>query len=170
MGTRWVPVFKGDRSYSREVSTGPDNQGGAGGDAGGGDWRRGAPDNQGGGSSPGDGDGNAGGAAAWRGGATERTELPESGPYWLNPNLGSRNGGPAGVPAADPDDNGNKEIEDLRTKAAWAEFVDSVSNALNGAPRHALAQHITDSNQPGKAPGVSTSLAASGAGEPHSIN
>ena len=61
------------------------------------------------------------------------------------------------------------EIEDLRTKEAWVDFVGSVRDAIQGQPRHALAQHTTDSNQPGKARGVSGSLKASGADVLHEV-
>ena len=63
-----------------------------------------------------------------------------------------------------------KEIEDLRTFLAWTTFVSSVRLAIRDAPRHCLSQHVTDSCQPRKMPGVSVSLKSCGANEKHQIN
>ena len=54
--------------------------------------------------------------------------------------------GSAGVPTADPD--AMMEVEDLRTKQAWTDFMGAVRDAIAGEPRHALAQHITQACQP----------------------
>ena len=40
------------------------------------------------------------------------------------------------------------EVEDLRTKQAWTDFVGVVRDAIAGEPRHALAQHTTEAYQP----------------------
>ena len=74
--------------------------------------------------------------------------------------------GPPGVSTGGPDDAMN-EIEDLRTFQVWAEFVGKVREAIRGAPRHALAQHITTSKQPQRIDGVSVSLSSCGADEVH---
>ena len=62
------------------------------------------------------------------------------------------------------------EVEDLRTKQAWTDFVKLVHAAINGAVRPALSQHVTQACQPRKAEGVAGpggSLKASGADDPH---
>ena len=79
--------------------------------------------------------------------------------------------GSAGVPTADPD--AMMEVEDLRTKQAWADFMGVVRDAIAGEPRHALAQHITQACQPKQQPGVagvSGSLKASDADVPHEVH
>ena len=84
----------------------------------------------------GDGAGNLGGAQ--RDGAQ----------CWRRPSSPAGAGtGPSGVSTGGSYD-AMKEIEDLRTFQVWAEFVGKVREAITGAPRHALAQHITTSNQP----------------------
>ena len=40
------------------------------------------------------------------------------------------------------------EVEDLRTKQPWTDFVGVVHDAIAGEPRHALAQHVTQACQP----------------------
>ena len=63
-----------------------------------------------------------------------------------------------------------KEVEDLRTKPAWTDFVKDVRAAIKGGVRQALAQHTTTACQPKKAQGVagpSGSLKSSGADDPH---
>ena len=40
------------------------------------------------------------------------------------------------------------EVEDLRTKQAWADCMGVVFVAIAGEPRHALAQHFTQAYQP----------------------
>ena len=59
------------------------------------------------------------------------------------------------------------EIEDLRTFDMWTNFVSLVRDAIRGAPRHALAQHVTTSCQPQRMPGVCESLKSCGADEVH---
>ena len=53
--------------------------------------------------------------------------------------------GSAGVPTADPD--AMMEVEDLRTKQAWTDFMGAVRDAIAGEPRHALSQHIAQARQ-----------------------
>ena len=77
--------------------------------------------------------------------------------------------GPSGVYTGGPDDAMN-EIEDLRTFDMWTNFVSLVRDAIKGAPRHALAQHVTTSCQPHRMPGVSVSLNSCGADEVHQRN
>ena len=74
--------------------------------------------------------------------------------------------GPSGVYTGGPDDAMN-EIEDLRTFDMWTNFVSLVRDAIKGAPRHALAQHVTTSCQPRRMPAVSVSLKSCGADEVH---
>ena len=62
------------------------------------------------------------------------------------------------------------EIVELRTFQAWTVFLASVRQAIKGAPRHALAQHVTTSCQPHRMPGVSVSLNSCGADEVHQRN
>ena len=62
------------------------------------------------------------------------------------------------------------EIDDLRKDQEWTVFVRMVRSAIKGQARHALAQHITTSNQPQKKEGVSISLNACGADQPHEAN
>jgi hypothetical protein len=95
--------------------------------------------------------------------------------------------GSAGVPTADSDMmeiedvmmeieearrknfNAMMEIEDLRTKQEWADFVGTVRHAINGGPRAALAQHTRTTQT---ATGLENNLVlqeASGADDSHPI-
>ena len=106
----------------------------------------------------GDGAGNLGGAQ--RDGAQ----------CWRRPSFPAGAGtGPSGV-STEGSCDAMKEIEDLRTFLAWTTFVSSVRLAIRDAPRHCLSQHVTDSCQPRKMPGVSVSLKSCGANEKHQIN
>lgn len=76
--------------------------------------------------------------------------------------------GSAGVPAADRLQRpAADEIQDLRNHQAWTDFQAKVKVAIKGAARHALAQHTTNSNQPGALQGTCVSLKACGADQPN---
>ena len=59
------------------------------------------------------------------------------------------------------------EIRDLRSDPAWTAFTARVEEAITGAPRVALAQHTTTSNQPGNQAGTCGSLNGCGADQRH---
>ena len=87
-------------------------------------------------------------------------------PSWWRDESAGAGAGPPGVSSAGPDDAMN-EIVDLRTFLAWTTFVSSVRLAISDSPRYCLSQHVTDSCQPQRMPGVCESLKSCGADEVH---